>query len=341
MIIISCSDIPQDSVKGRNIVLKDSIGLKSDSTSIADTLLLKDSLIHILNPAPKSVSLVFVDTTAVCKRNSVADITFYDSDNEILKIESGSSNRFPFIFIEKNKQMQTEARASLIKHLKPGQNIPVHPLHDDWIILIILIAAFFYSVIRTISKSMLPGVARFFLLRGINDPSSRDVGGLFHWQSTVLNLISFLIIGLFAYCAASYYDFIPSGIRGIIFWLISVSIIISAVTLRHIVCLTTGNASGEKEVFREYLLGVYQSYRFSALFLFVIIILMSYTVLLPERVYFISGIIVLGIMYLIRIIRLMIIFINRNISIFYLILYLCALEILPVVISVKYFTGLV
>ena len=340
MITISCSDTQQDSVKGRNIVLKDSIGLKSDSTSIADTLLLKDSLIHILNPAPKSVSLVSIDTTAVCKRNSVADITFHDPNNVVIKIKSGSSNRFAFIFTEKNKQMQTEAKASLIKHLKPGQNIPVQPLHDDWIIGIILIAAFFYSIIRTISKSMLPGVARFFLFRGINDPSSRDVGGLFHWQSTILNLVSFLIIGLFVYYAASYYDFIPSGIRGITFWLISVSIIITAVTLRHIVCLTTGNASGEKEIFREYLLGVYQSYRFSALFLFVIIILMSYTVLLPARVYFLSGIIILGIMYLIRIIRLMIIFINRNISIFYLILYLCALEILPVLISVKYFTGL-
>ena len=46
-------------------------------------------------------------------------------------------------------------------------------------------------------------------------------------------------------------------------------------------------------------------------------------------------------MYSIRVIRLLIIFLNRNISIFYLILYLCALEILPVLIVVKYFTGLV
>ena len=341
MITISCSDTQQDSIKVRNIVLKDSIGLKSDSASIADTLSLKDTLIHISKSVPRSVSLVSVDTTAVCIRNSVADITFHDPNNVVIKIKSGSSNRFAFIFTEKNKQMQTEAKASLIKHLKPGQNIPVQPLHDDWIIGIILIAAFFYSIIRTISKSMLPGVARFFLFRGLNDPSSRDVGGLFHWQSTILNLVSFLIIGLFAYSAADYYDFMPSAVRGIIFWLISLGIIISAVTLRHIVCVITGNASGEKEVFREYLLGIYQSYRFSALFLFVLIILNSYTVLIPSRMYLISGIIVLGITYLIRVVRLLIIFINRNISIFYLILYLCALEILPVLITVKYFAGLV
>ena len=100
-------------------------------------------------------------------------------------------------------------------------------------------------------------------------------------------------------------------------------------------------ASEEQEVFRQYLLGIYQSYRIGALFLFGIIILMSYTMILPVRDYIILGIIIIGLMYLIRVVRLLIIFLNRNISIFYLILYLCALEILPGLIIVKYFTGLV
>jgi len=281
------------------------------------------------------------DTASVCVRNSIADFTFYDSNNIVTKKELKSSNRFPFLFTEKTRQTKVEARASLIKYLMPGQDLPSQPFHDDWIIGIIFIAAFLYSLIRTTSKSMLPEVTRFFLFKGINDPSSRDISRLFHWQSTLLNLISFLIIALFAYFAASYYNFIPSGISSIFFWLISLGTIISAVTLRHIVCVTAGNISGEKDVFREYLLGIYQSYRFSALFLFVLVVLMSYTMLLPTRGGVISGIIVLGIMYLIRVIRLLIIFLNRNISIFYLILYLCALEILPVVISVKYITGLV
>jgi hypothetical protein len=341
MIINSCTDTQQDTVSGTNVVFQDSSRLKSDSASTIKTLPLKDSVRHKSSISHKPVQFDLADTNSVCIRNSIADITFYDSNNIVTKIESGSSNRFPFIFTEKTQQMQSEARTSIIKHLKPGRDIPVHPFHDDWIIVIILITTFLFSLLRTTSKSMLPAVSRFFLFRGINDPSSRDTGGLFQWQSTILNFISFLIIGLFAYSAADYYDFMPSAVRGIIFWLISLGIIISAVTLRHIVCVITGNASGEKEVFREYLLGIYQSYRFSALFLFVLIILNSYTVLIPSRMYLISGIIVLGITYLIRVVRLLIIFINRNISIFYLILYLCALEILPVLITVKYFAGLV
>lgn len=339
MMINSCIDIQQDTVPVKSVVLQDSVRLNSDSASIIKPIQSHDSIPRKLTSAPATTAFDFTDTTTVCDRNSISDITFYDSNNVVTNIESGFPNRFPFIFTEKNNQMQREARASLIKHLKPGQDLPVHPFHDDWVILIIVVATFFYLVIRTTSKSLLPGVTRFFMFRGINDTSSREGGGIFHWQSTILNLNSFLIIGLFLYYAATYYDFIPSGIKGIVFWLISLGIIISVVTLRHIVCIITGNASGQTEAFREYLLGVYQSYRFSALFLFIIIILMSYTLLFPTKAYFISGIIVLGIMYLIRILRLLIIFINRNISIFYLILYLCALEILPVLISFRYFTG--
>jgi hypothetical protein len=341
IMIVFCTDLQQDTIQGKIVIKQDSVQSKSDSVSIIKDLQSKDSSSHKPVTASKIIRFVLSDTTSVCKRNSITDVTFYDSDNVIAKIGPDFSNRFPFLFTERNRQLQAEAKVSLVKQLKSGQDLPARQFHDDWVIGIILIAAFLFSLIRATSKSLFPGVPGFFLFRGINDPSSRDIGGLFHWHSTILNLISFFVIGLFSYFAAYYFNLIPPGISGLLFWLISLAIIISAVTLRHIICLITGNISGEKEVFSEYLLGVYQSYRFSAFFLFVLVIIISYTSMLPVRGSLISGFIVLGIMYMIRVLRLLIIFINRNISIFYLILYLCALEILPVLISVKYFTGLV
>ena len=304
----SCFDTLQDTIRSNDIVLKDSIEVKPDS---------------------------------LCVRNSIADITYYDSINVVTKIEWGSYNKFPFRFIEKNRQIQAEKRTFLLKHLKSGQDLPLQPLHEGWIIGIVLIVAFLFSFIRASTKSGLPEVTRFSLLRGSSDLSSRNISGLFYWQSTILNLISFFTIALSAYCGAFYYNLIPYNISGIIFWLISLGLIISAVTLRHIVCIIVGNVSGERELFIEYLHVVYQFYRFSALLLIVIIILMSYTVLLPISLSITSGFVVLGLMYLIRVLRLMIFFINRNISIFYFILYLCALEILPVLVLVKYVSGLV
>jgi hypothetical protein len=292
----------------------------------------------IINTGPDTLQ---DDTTSVCGRNSITDISFYDSNNIITKGIPDPCNKFPFLFTEKNREIQAREKISLIKHLRPGNDFPSQSLHNDWMIGIIIIIVFLYSLIRATSKSIIPDFSWFFMFRRSNDPVTRNSSGLFNWESTILNLISFLIFGLFAFCAASYYNFVPVGISGILFWLISLCIIILTATFRHLAGVITGNMSGEKEVFREYLLVVYQSYRLTALILFVLILLMSYTVFIPVSGSFISGFVVLGVMYLISVIRLTIIFLNRNISIFYLILYLCALEILPVVISVKYFAGLV
>ena len=164
--------------------------------------------------------------------------------------------------------------------------------------------------------------------------------GFISRQSTLVNLISFFNIALFAYCAASYYDFIPAGISGILFWAIAFVLVALLITIRHLVCSLTGSISGQKQIFNEYMVTIYQSYRYAALILFVLVVLLSYTKIFSASTIFIIGLISFSALYLMRIIRLLLIFIKRSVSISYLILYLCALEFLPVLVTVKYFTGL-
>jgi hypothetical protein len=340
MMLLPYTEDQQDSIQVKHFQIRDSLGLISDSASISGNIHSKDSVPHriktlVVKPVPE-----ISDTISVCRRNSIEDVTFYDPNNLVGRIELPHRDAFPFLFTAKGRLIQEEAKATLVKHLRAGDEIPFRPLHDDWIILIILFSIFLFTIIRKSSDSLFQGVERLFPFRGVNSPGPRDIGGIFTLESTIKNLTSFLILGLFGYSAAAYYSIIPSAISGIIFWLVSVIIIMAAVSIRHLVCIITGFTSGERELFTEYLLGIYQFYRFSALLIFVVIILISYSTIFPLESCFIAGAIVLGTLYLIRVIRLFIIFINKNISLFYLILYLCALEILPVVISVKYFSGL-
>jgi hypothetical protein len=341
MMMISGTDLQQDTVPRKIDINQDSTRTKSDSASAVLPVQTKDSVKNKLIIIPQKTFVDNTDTTSVCTRNIIADVTYYDFNSFVFRLGYGSYKKFPFVFIEKGRKKEMESRALLIKHLKTGMEMPAQPFHSDWRIIIILIVAILFSLIKATVKNVLPDVTRFFMVKGKNDSVSRDIGGLFNWQSTILNLVSFFIIGLFAYSAASYYNFIPPDSKGIVFWLISLGIVISAITLRHIICLITGTVSGEEEAFREYLLGIYQSYRFGAFILFIVIILMSYTIIFPVRDYILSGIIIMGLVYLLSVIRLFLIFLNRNISIFYLILYLCALEILPVLVAVKYYKGLV
>jgi hypothetical protein len=227
-----------------------------------------------------------------------------------------------------------------MKKLRNGNEIPAQPLTNDWFIFAVMVSIFLYSLISVISKRFFNDMKRFFLFRGIGDPASRDMQGLFHWQSTIINLVSFLSIALFAYCAADYYEFMPEMIPGVIFWIICFVIIIVAVTIRHLVCNVTGNISGETNAFNEYILTIYLSYRYMAFILFILGVMVLYTHIFNAQSLFLAGLIMIGVVYLIRIIRVFMIFIRKNISISYLILYLCALEFLPVLILMKYVTGL-
>jgi hypothetical protein len=282
-----------------------------------------------------------VDTTLFCRRSSIADVTFSDSVNIITKMDVSVVQNFPYVFTGINRKNLEETKTELVKHLKSGEQMPDGIFHNDWVLPVILISVLIYGVIKAESGKFFQGIIRFVSFRGINDTASRDTGTLYQWQSTLFNLASFINIGIFAFYAAAWFNFLPFEWKSFIYWLISLGIVVSAFTLRHLICIITGNISGEKEVFRDYLIGIYQGYRLAGLILLVLAILILYTSILPVKILFYIGFCLAALTYFIRVSRLFLIFINRHVSIFYLILYLCALEILPVVILVKYVTGLV
>jgi hypothetical protein len=278
--IRSYSDIQQDTVPHIKVVQP----LQGNDSAVK-TLPVRDSLRHRQVTIHQNVIIDNSDTTSVCARNSIVDITFYDRSTVIFKAGQRSFKEFPFIFTEKAKEREAQDKITLIKHLKEGTKRPPLPFQADWIIIIILLAAFLFSLVKRASGKMSSGFTRFFLFRGINEPVSRDLGVLFYWQSTILNFISFLIIGVFGYSAAAYFDIIPAGFRGIVIWLIALAIISLAVTLRHITCLITGAASGKQDSLQGIPARVFTSHTVRRIIsICIIIILMSYTRILPVRI---------------------------------------------------------
>jgi hypothetical protein len=279
------------------------------------------------------------DSLLICPRNYFADITFSDS-GKTLKINKGFTvDNFPLLYIKSVKQLQQKQYFILKQELKEGTKIQGNNIYSDWILFIILASAFLFSLIKSTSKSLIQNIFKSITYLGFRADISRDIGGLFHWQSTLVNLASFLNISLFIYFIQHYYNLIQVPFPQIFLWLAILLIVIFVITARHFVCIITGNISGEIEAFREYLYGIYQIYRLLGLILFVFIIFISFTSFASPVIYFTSAYIIISVLYFFRIIRLLIIFINRHIPIFYFILYLCALEIMPAVVLVKFFKG--
>ncbi len=334
------------SEQDREIILQDSISqqpdtIKKELTISVDSIPARDT-VSAEKPSfsGKEDRTELPDTTSDFLRDSTFNATFFDSTNVLNQIGEEAPGIFPFLFIEKNRDLEIKKNQTLQAHLKSGKEIPEKLFHDDWIIAIVVISVLIYAIISTLPKKITREVKSFFLFRNTGDPSSSDTGELFHWQSTLFNIVSFINLALFAYLASVYYDIIPDSIPGFLFWLALLLIVISVVTLRHIVCYITGKTSGETIAFNAYILTNYFFYRYLAFILLLISVLLCYTTFLSAGPLFLIGFITTIILYLVRLIKLFLIFINRNISIFYLILYLCALEFLPVGVLIKYFTGL-
>jgi hypothetical protein len=287
---------------------------------------------------PVASDTIRVDTTSFCSRSTIADVTFYDSLSFVRNIRLYNPGSIPFKFTSKSGSEPGKYRPLLIKELKEGTRLVRNPFHQDWATFLIFFSFWLFLLVRSTIRSLRSEITRFFLFRGINEPVSRDLATLFYWQSTLFNFISFLIISLFVFSASLYFNFSPAEIHPGLTILIMFGVVSLAVTLRHFVCLSAGSLSGQYEVFNEYLINVYQSHRFCSVVLFVLILLTLYTVIFPPSVGIIAGFVVILFFYIYRVSRLILIFIKRHISIFYLILYLCALEILPVLILVKYIT---
>jgi hypothetical protein len=318
-------------------LLPDSVFTRLDK--VPEHIRIADS-IKSIRRTPRTPEVVTTDTTSVCTRNSIADATFYDPSGLFRNIEGLQPVFFPFRNAEKSIETFTEHTSVASGNLRDGILIPVRPLHHDWLIGVIFLAAYLWLLVRSANRSFYREMTRFFLFRGISESSSRDTGALFTWQSTVLNFITFTVIALFFYSFAELRNMIPQGISSFVFMLICLGVIIAGITSRHFICTAAGSLSDRQEVFDEYLVTIYNSYRFVSILLLVIVILLAYSAMRPEKLLLGSGITILVVFYLLRTFRLFLIFLKRNISVLYLILYLCALEILPVLILIKYFNQL-
>jgi len=299
-----------------------------------------DSARHSNSSSASTEKLVISDTTSVCTRNSIADITFHDSLNFVAGMKNQYYGSLPFGLAGKTKTHSSEHHIEITANLREGIPLQEKPFHNDWIIAFIILASLLFLLVRKTARSSFAEMTGYLLIRGPDDISMRNKSSLFGWQSTILNLVSFIVLGLFVFCAATWYNQIPEKFSPLAVIMVAIGIITLAVMLRHLVCITAGNLSGERDLFIDYMKNIYRSYRLVAIFILLIIILLVYTTFVSPRICFIAGLLILGSFYLYRVMRLFLIFIKKDLSIIYLILYLCALEILPVLILLKYFEHL-
>ncbi len=148
------------------------------------------------------------------------------------------------------------------------------------------------------------------------------------------HLIFFLTTGLFLFQMFGIYwpepgRGSPPGIRA---YLVIILILAGWLLLKYIVHWLIGLISDEKSLFNENYHSVLLYNKTMGVFLIPVVLGLAYIDSPVSKFLVYAGVGIIIIIYILRIFRLIILFISNRVSIFYSIMYLCALEILPVLI---------
>ena len=76
---------------------------------------------------------------------------------------------------------------------------------------VLLFSAFLITFVRSNGGKAIKDISDSLFFQSPRTDVTRDIGGLFHWQSTLVNLFSFINIGLFLYFIQRYYNLSPAG----------------------------------------------------------------------------------------------------------------------------------
>lgn len=248
-----------------------------------------------------------------------ADPVFIEDETETYKEGAGSDDMV---------LTQTAPEKELIgKEIKAVSN--------DWILGIILVSFVILAWIRLFYNKFLSPTFVAVLNQQASYNLFQDKSAVSARVSLGLNLIFYLNAGLYIYLAAIYLGLNIPGVTGFRAFALMPIILVVIFLIKYVIAALVGVISLTQKTYAEYIHNVFLFNKNLGLVLFPVILGMVYMSdrLLP--LFFYTGIAFVVALYLLRLFRGLQIFIKEGVSIFYWILYLCALEFLPVFLFFK------
>jgi len=275
------------------------------------------------------------DTIPIQKTDTIQD-TIVKADyfiGNVLPLDSAGKS-FPDTILTSDGSF---ARVYLNFDRAPAELIPGKSFNSDFGFGVLSFSLLILALITVLGRKLLIDSLSSLSLKRPPSSNPQTPIGVLSWTPLLTNFFSLLNISLFIALGAvttgvigGLPGFETIKITGIIF-----GVLVSAILIRHLICTITGGLSGQKEIFREYLSVIYALWFLVGLTFFILSILILFTPVKQPEILVWIGAGVFGLLFFYRIIRLLIIFLKRHVSFLYFILYLCALEVLPVLIIIK------
>ena len=236
-------------------------------------------------------------------------------------------------FIEPRNELNFVALASSGNELHLPQR-PISFVSYDWITLILLIGvALFASVRTTWNKYMInllqSTVNYSTALRMYQEKNSSHFYGAFQ-----LDVLFYVVFPVFAFQVLNHFR-IDLPYQNIYLYLFCLSFIVLFFMAKNTLYRFMGALIRKKGETGEYLFNAGNYKRVAGLVLLPLVAVIAFYPYGSESIPVIAGVVIVVLLYLLLVLRGFIILIKKQFSIFYLFLYFCTLELLPLVLLYK------
>ena len=208
--------------------------------------------------------------------------------------------------------------------------------YTDWLPLVILFSLYIFSFIKVVYNKYIVQVLYSLINYQAAVRLLRDRNVLFRNMAVVLNFVFTINAGLFVYFLIDYFKLGQLYSNSLLCFLLYSFLIFIFFNLKFIICKIVGYVFSVNDIFEEYTHNEKLSNKNIGLLLFPVIILIPYVPTFMKPVILYAGLAIIIVLLAFRAFRAFQIIIRREVSSFYLILYLCTIEILPLIIMVKY-----
>lgn len=204
----------------------------------------------------------------------------------------------------------------------------------DWITIVLIASFLLLGWIRLFNGKYLVSLVKAIVSNQESNTLYRDKNSLTERASFMLNLLFFSNISVFVIQLRHFWE-VELAIEDTSLYGITFAALFALYVFRAISSWFIGYVFLKQKVFSEYFHNVNIFTKNNGLFLFPVVIILQFLSFeyIPVVVY--AGLAFSAAMYLLLVIRAFQIIIRKNVSIFYMILYLCAFEIAPFLIVIK------
>jgi hypothetical protein len=220
-----------------------------------------------------------------------------------------------------------------------GELFPADPFRSDWIFIVTLIPLILLLIAASAEKKSFFNRLTILYNPRYANTAYRNGGAGRQVGIILVTTLSLISLSTTIFFAQSEFNLHPWGLDRIQLWFANFALISGAIVLRYISSIIAGEVSGKRELFREYMFNVGSFYKLYGIVLVGLNFLIPYLTIFPQKILILTALGLLVLTWLFRIGRLISIFLKGGYSLFYLILYLCALEFAPILVFGKYISG--